>query len=429
MTICDGCGTENSATDQFCADPRCRRYLGWQPNITPDGASRGVTSALVDVERRDPVEATLPLTGEIVDPAPTVSEASYQLVRQRPVAIKVAPPTEPPAPPAQGPHLVTDSDQGLILSLDVDRIEVQPGREAVVRADVHNKGSIVDSVDLAVQGVPREWITFRPPTVNLFVDAKASLQIRVAPPVHSTTRPGPLSAVVAVWSATNPKVRCSQRLDITVAPFADLDVSVQTPSRTARRRATFAMSLTNRGNSTVHASIAGADQEGMVVVRCQPATVAVEPGGQATVMVVASVMPIVKGSVVRHKLTTTVSTGQHSRQIPVTLVQPPLLSKGMARLLVAALALALVGVALAWHHLRASRTVTVPNVVGMSQQMASQTLRNHHLNPQVVPLTGSTGAAGTVSNENPPGGAHQAKGSTIVINVPPGPAPSQSGNH
>jgi hypothetical protein len=382
-----------------------------------------------DVERRAPVQSTPPTLGEPVEIVNEAVEASFQLMRQRSAPIAVAAPMEPPLPPGQSPHLVSDGDQGLLFSLDVDRIDVQPGREVVITGEVQNKGTIVDSVDLAVQGVPKDWVTVRPPNVNLYVDAKASFHIHLSPPLHCASRPGPVSALVAVWSATNPRVRCTQRLDITVAPFGDLDARFDRSSQVARRQATFALTLINGGNSTVRASVGGADQEGAVAVRCQPSSVAVEAGGRATVMIVATPSPLIKGSSVRHQLEVTLTSGEHSRQLPLMLEQRPLLSKWMVRLAVAALVLIVAGSLLVWRSVQKHHPVSVPDVVGQPAAAAEQHLKSAHLNPQVVQAANAEGQAGTVSNENPAAGTLQKRGSTIVISVwsGPTPVPQQSG--
>jgi hypothetical protein len=428
MPICDGCGGENLPTDQFCTNPRCRRYLGWQAQVTANGGNRSDTT-FTTVRRLDPVEATTPTPGEPVVVTHEPSDVSYRLMRQRPIPTTIAPPPEVPPDEHQNPHLVSDADQALLLTLDVDRIDVQPGRDATITAEVHNKGSIVDSVDLAVHGVPKEWITVHPPTVNLYVDAKASFQIRVAPPLHSTSRPGPVAASVAVWSATNPRVRCIQRLEITVAAFGDLDASIDPTSVAGRRRGTYTLSLTNRGNNMAHASVAGADQEGAVAVRCQPSTVSIGPGGRGVVAIAATPPPLLRGKAIRHQVEITIHTGQHARQLPVVFQQLPILSKWMVRVLIMALGLVLAGALLLWHHVHVNRPISVPNVVGQTQQAAEQQLTSAHLRPQVMPASNGFAPAGTVSNENPPGGTHQKRGSTIVITVSSGatPVPSPRG--
>jgi hypothetical protein len=423
MLICDACGFESGPENQFCGNPSCRRYLGWQIRTTLTGSGPRSKSMQVEVRRRAPVEGTPPALGDPVAIRSEVAEVSHRLVRQRSVPIAVAARVEAPPPPGQSPHLVSDGAQGLLLSLDVGQIHVHPGREVVITAEVHNKGTIVDSVDLAVQGIPQDWVTVRPPTVNLYVDAKASFRIHVAPPLHCASRPGPVSAQVAVWSATNPKVRCTQRLAMTVAPFGDVDAQFDRFSQVARRRATYVMTLINGGNRAVQASVGGADKEGAVAVRCQPSRVAVEAGGQARVMIVATPSPLLKGSSVRHQLEISLSTGQHVRQLPLTLEQAPLFSKWVVRLAVTALAVMMAGVLLAWRSAHKHRPVAVPNVVGQPAPAAEQHLKGAHLNPQVVQAANGEGQAGTVSNENPPGGTYQKRGSTIVITVSPGPAP------
>jgi hypothetical protein len=297
-----------------------------------------------------PAEPTLPVVNEPVTLSYESPAYRHQLERQRLSAIPVMAPPDRVLPGPQTGQISADGNQGLMFSIDVDHLNIAPGGAAVVTARLHNRGTIVDAMTVDVLGLPTEWLTISPRTVNLFVGAEGVAQIRIAPPLHHSTQRGLLNVEVAAWSGTNPNVRCVQRLDVIVGGFQDIDAQVDPAICVGRFEGKYTMAVTNGGNARMEATVRGVHDEGAVRVMCRPSTLSIAPGSSAAVTVIAKPPFLFTGASVVYNLNLSVQTADHSRTFPVRLKQPPLLSKWLARILLGALAIALVVVAALFLH-------------------------------------------------------------------------------
>jgi hypothetical protein len=355
VPVCAGCGHENEPNADFCVNRSCQRYLGWSRNAFsatdqapgPDANAGWPDSNLL---RGPAVQPTIPILNA---PVPMLFEPpaySAQVERQRLAAIPVMPSPGRVGPGPSAGQISADGNQGLMFAIDLHRINLVPGGAVVVTAHLRNRGTVVDAMNVDVIGLPTEWVTITPPTVNLFVGADGVVQIRISPPIHYTTRRGLISAEVAAWSATNPNVRCVQRLDVSVAGFNDIDARVDPAICVGRFEGKYAMTLANGGNSKLEATVRGSHDEGAVAVMCRPSTVTVAPGGQAAVTIVAKPPFLFTGSPVVYNLVMSVETADGSRSFPVKLKQPPLLTKWLARILLATLVILVAVVAVLFLH-------------------------------------------------------------------------------
>jgi uncharacterized membrane protein len=263
----------------------------------------------------------------------------------------MAPPDRPaPAPPTG--RVSADGNQGLMLAIDTQRLNIDPGGWGAFTAQLKNQGSIVDAMTVDVIGLPKEWVAVEPRTVNLFVGAEATVQIRISPPLAATTTPGLHAVEVAAWSGTNPNVRCVENLTVNVSGFRDIDAQVEPAIAVGRFEGKFGLKIFNGGNADVQATVQGVHDEGTVGVVCRPSSLVIKPG--ATGKVVASAKPpfLFTGAPNTYNINLTVYTSDFSRTLPVHLKQPPLLSKWVARILLAVVAVVVivVGVKLLTSH-------------------------------------------------------------------------------
>src|SRR5262249_37383366 len=81
----------------------------------------------------------------------------YEFVRETRAPIAVNPVTEPPTAGAAG-QAASSGRHGLWFALDAHSLTVEPGRQVSVRAQVANKGTVVEGVDIRVLGVPEDWV-------------------------------------------------------------------------------------------------------------------------------------------------------------------------------------------------------------------------------------------------------------------------------
>jgi len=395
-----------------------------QPRAEVTAVQPGVETPVLPgrKETRAPDSAPAPLVKE-APKAPKAKRAPmrFQMERQRQDPVSVEAVEQPAELEALG-QSATDGQQGLFFALGSESIEVAPGSSASLTATIVNKGSIVEGVDVAVLGVPKDWVRIEPPNINLFVGGESTVTIHVAPPRSSTTRPGPVDAEVAAWSRTNPKVRCGQRLRLVVGAYRGLDASAEPSSITTRRRAHYEVRLANRGNDTATASVAVAASDPRVRVLCTPTNVSVSPGAETAVTVAASARPTLTGPQVTHKLPVTIGRDDSTQDaLELTLVQDPLLSKWTARAIVAVLVLALLGSYLWVKHDRANARFAIPNVVGQQDAVATAKLRAKGFD--VAPTqVHDAAAAGTVLSQDPKSGERRKHHTLVTLTESSGPA-------
>ncbi|MGH9174876.1 MAG: protein kinase domain-containing protein, partial [Vicinamibacterales bacterium] len=81
----------------------------------------------------------------------------------RVASLDTSPASVQPAAVTVAPHAIAQ----LSLTLDRPTLEIQPGERAIVQATVSNDSDAPDSVELVVDGVPREWVTPSANTIEL----------------------------------------------------------------------------------------------------------------------------------------------------------------------------------------------------------------------------------------------------------------------
>lgn len=347
MAVCEGCGHENEPTADFCTNRACRRYLGWgrtqaSRSPVPVPVPVAVAPDAAPDTRAPAVAATIPVPGAPVSPVPDAPDAILQINRQRQQAMPVMPPPDRPTATAPSGQVSSDGNQGLMMAIDASHLTIDPGGSATFTAHLKNRGTVVDAMTVDVIGLPREWVTVEPRTVNLFVGAEATVQVRLSPPMAPTTNPGLHAVEVAAWSGTNPNVRCVQNLTLNVTGFRDIDAGVEPAIAVGRFQGKFSLRVANGGNASVTATMHGAHDEGTVGVVCRPGTVTVAPGSRAKVTVSAKPPFHFTGAANLYSLSITVQTPEFSRTYPVTYKQPPVLSKWVARILLAVVAIVVV---------------------------------------------------------------------------------------
>jgi hypothetical protein len=324
----------------------------------------------------------------------------------------------------------------LWFGLDKSEIAVAAGGEATVSAQVLNKGTVVEGIDMRVLGVPKDWVRIDPPRVNMDVGGQAVMTIHISPPKESKTPCGPAEVEVALWSSSDPQVRCAQHLRVDVGAFHELEIDPAAHGLTTRRKGDFMIAFRNKGNYPmgvgVHPDIrSGA--EGKVQLQFQPRSVAIPPGEAASLKVQARTTKLlVTGPTETHAIQLSLLAGGQAKSIDLNLVQQPLFAGWMPKVLriLALLLVATLGVAaFSWWK---NRPHTVPRVVGEQAALAQAQLGAAGFKSVQTNVADPKAPQGVVLSQNPSAGSHHHHGAIISITVSSGPtqapprAPSQT---
>jgi hypothetical protein len=462
QVICDSCGTENPPGTRFCVNPHCQAYLAWSErdagalvdpagppsssaavkpgSLHPAGSHRSPGS---DLAAGPPPPQGITLTAapthpaQLVEPSPPGKVAQpalpatarrrprYEFIRetQAPVAVKPVEEPVPDRPPGQG---AANGKHGLWFGLDQHVLAVEPGRRASVGAQVANKGSVVEGVDIRVLGVPEEWVRVEPPRVNLDVGGQASLLIHFAPPKATTTRSGPAEVEVAVWSVSSPKVRCAEHVRLDVGSYSDLEILHAPHELTVRRSGEFELLLRNNGNAPTEAEARprpGSPVEGKVQLKFEPRLVTIPPGHQTAVTVQArAARRLWTGTPATHPLQIDVVRAGETNvnAIDVKMVQQPLLPRWAPKVLAVLTLVVLVAGGLGVRNWYKHRPVAVPSVINQPVDLATANLSKAGFKGVPINAANPTVAVGTVFHQDPPAGAHRHPGTVIAITVSSG---------
>lgn len=445
--ICEACGHDNPAGAQFCANKDCQTFLAWgevesEPGSAGPGPAKpgergpqagttdGTTGAAVPAQPAQTVEP--PLAKPAVRPTgpkPKRPPLGYEFIRERPTPVMVQPleEVEPQVPAGQA---ASHGKHGLWFGLDKSEIAVAAGAEATVSAQVLNKGTVVEGIDMRVLGVPKDWVRIDPPRVNMDVGGQAVMTIHISPPKESSTPSGSADVEVALWSSSDPQVRCAQHLRVDVGAFHELEIDPGAHGLTTRRKGEFMIAFRNKGNYPmgvgVHPDLrSGA--EGKVQLRFQPRSVAIPPGEAASLKVQARTTKLlVTGAPETHAIQLSLLAGGQAKSVDLDLVQQPLLAAWTPKVLriLAVILVATLGVAaFSWWK---NRPHAIPNVVGEQAALAQAQLGAAGFKSVQTSAADPKAPQGVVLSQNPGAGSHRHHGALVSITVSSGrpqPAP------
>jgi hypothetical protein len=457
--ICDSCGAENPPGARFCVNPDCQAYLAWSRSDAGVPADTGTAPPSTAVKPsslhpagsnrppRPELEPTEPhivattLTAAPTQPArlvepfaqktaiepsfpPTARRpARYEFVRESKTPVAVNPIEEPVSKPPPG-QATTSGKHGLWFALDQHVVALEPGHEASVRAQVANKGTVVEGVDVRVLGVPEGWVRIEPPRVNLDVGGQAGLVIHLAPPRATTTRPGPAEVEVAVWSVSSPKVRCAEHLRLDVGSYRDLEIEQAPHELTVRRTGEFKLGLRNNGNGPAHVEARprpGSAVEGKVLLKFEPRRATIPPDSTTSVTVRARTAKLLlTGTPVIYDLQIDLQDDGEVKPVEVKMVQRPYLHRRLPRVLtLVTLLLVVIAGLTAWNWYK-HRPQAVPSVLNQPVDLAMANLSKAGFKGVPLDAANASVARGTVFQQNPVPGVHRRPGTVIAITVSSG---------
>jgi beta-lactam-binding protein with PASTA domain len=456
MRRCEECGTENDDNATFCSNSECGLFLRWseesqqpqtleqpdhqrpsakpppppQPNSHQASGAKPVpppppppgappTASQRSQATRPPPPPT-PKRPEVEAPPPVSRRpAQYQLVRQRqdPVAVtKVEAPAEAP-PAGTAAH---DGRQGIYVVVDKRDLSVQPGAETAFSVRVRNTGSIVERAVVEVPDLAAEWVIVDPPGLNIDVGAESAAVVRIRPPLDASSRSGRVAFTVLVWSASNPRVRSSEPMTLAVERFDAVTVAVDPPVASAKKRATFSVSVSNAGNTPISGTLVTPSTLTSANVRFGDRHVSLAAGETCTTeMIVTARRRMLTGVPRTHSVTVGLD-GTTAAAPLVQFQQAPMLTKWPARIAVAlVLLIGLFGL-LAARTLLQSRPRTIPDVVGQPFDSAASEIDSKGFEVQRQDQPDSA-PADQVIGQDPEGGKHAKRGSTVTLIVSSGP--------
>jgi hypothetical protein len=176
------------------------------------------------------------------------------------------------------------------LTLTQDLVSVEPGASAPISAAVQNLGEGRERFELEIEGVDPEWKAVPVPVFDVDGAQTRTERMFFKPPRASESAAGDYPFVVRVRSLESGETHMAQGV-LQVRPFHHLSMEVA-PKRgivsPSHRSHTFEVTLVNLGNTEHNVRLLASDPEDECAYEVASEQVALGPGAQKQVDVVAS---------------------------------------------------------------------------------------------------------------------------------------------
>jgi beta-lactam-binding protein with PASTA domain len=458
--ICPTCGTDNEPDALYCKNPDCDHFFGSHtpaenvsaPTTEPveptiERAAEPVEGLLAGDAVALPTKSTPGGTREPVTPSPEgrtapVTPRARPNVQPKHAGLnytirpraepQLVEPVVPVAPPSQLGNESRSADNRSALYLEVDdaSASIAPGAEHVVRLRIRNTGSLVEAVDLRVEGLPEDWTRFDPTHINLDLGAEQTVLLRIRPPHDTSTESGIHTFEVVAWSQKNPQVRVAAVGSLRVAEYGSLVVAIDTPSAVSRSGAAYVVSVTNDGNVAVPVALDVSEPTRRVRIAVTPGEATIAPGATESFQVgVTPDRPLIRGTPLQHQFTVTAS-GRSAAPATVTgvLTQNPWVPRWAPKVAAIVMLVAASAVGLWARNWYQHRPTSVPDVTQKTEQAAKLRLGAAGFAVDNGDAVFNEEPAGVVVRQDPKGGPHASKqphGSKVVLTLSKGPRPVQ----
>jgi hypothetical protein len=194
-----------------------------------------------------------------------------------------------------------------LLSLESERVPVQPGGQARVTVRITNPGAIVEGYALDVVGDgPAQWAEVVPPTVSIYPQQETSVVVVFSPPAGAGAAGGLWPFGVRAQSQDDPNGSAVAEGDLDINRLVGLQAKLVPVTSSGRWRGRHTVQLSNWGNTPVRLRLVAADPDEALGFLVRPEEVDLQLGGSTTARVhVRTRRPVLRGTAPRLPFTVT----------------------------------------------------------------------------------------------------------------------------
>jgi hypothetical protein len=316
---------------------------------------------------------------------------------------------------------------------------VVPGESVDIPVTVRNSGDIVEAYDLDVVGVPATWATFDPPRVSLYPGTSQTVTLTIRPPRSSEVRAGELPYGVRVVPSEAPQAATVEEGVLTIAPFSEVAAELRPQVRRARLRARYRLDGRNGGNVEETLTLTAVDGSEQLRFTPRPRTTTLAAGERYAAVLGVRARRLLWRGAPRHLPFRAVVGDATGRAVTLdgTLVQQPVLSAWLLKLLALLLALLLLLVALWLGLLRpavrsAAREAVddrVEQVAAEAEEAASRTageVAREAIEQERAATPARPTPSPAAGGDDDPGRAGEQFATALVVRADPGGTASRS---
>lgn len=221
-----------------------------------------------------------------------------------------------------------------------------PGAAGSVDVTIVNVSDIIEHYDVTIVGLPPEYITSSEPGgPKLKPRQSATVRLTVTLPRRNGIPGGHYALGILVASKYTADVRRSSELALDVESVSALTLTPQPLIAQGRGGARFTVAVSGQGNTPVTVTLVAKDDQGKADFTIQPPSMVVRPGQSMSPPFAVDVRlrELLVGQERRTAITfSAMVDGEIRADVPVSLVQPPLIAAGVIRALGAVAAVLLV---------------------------------------------------------------------------------------
>ncbi|MBK9709761.1 MAG: protein kinase [Kouleothrix sp.] len=325
-------------------------------------------------------------------------------------------------PPVRAPAAPTH----IGITADVATLTLTPGQPAVVRLTLANLGTIVDHLDVTVEGVPCGWVQLPADPVQLNPGGQAIVLLTATVPRDPTGSAGSYTVVVRAVSRVPLGEQGTVTLQWTVESFAAYRVELSPATRYGKTGASYAVQLTNEGNAPAHYRLTGKDDAARLQYVFSPSLVPVAPGKTAAARLDVRALRrwIGRAEPQPFRVCIAPAEGGAAQEVQGQFMHQALIPWWVP-MVVPALFAVLVALAAFWNVIFPPPTpIKVPNVVGKTVEEATETLNNAGLVVSEFRQEASNQYdKGLVTQTEPAVDIQLTRGSSVIVYLSSGPPP------
>ncbi|MBK6662184.1 MAG: FHA domain-containing protein [Thermoflexaceae bacterium] len=275
LTIGRAAGCAIVLDDQSVSRQHARVFVESGRLLIDDLGSEAGT--FVDGERVEPGNPALVQDGSEL----RIGSRVFRYIAPAVVAAEAVSPAALPVPgtpdlPAEEGAENEDLSPDIHCSLSLPAAPIDPGASpGLAYLTIRNRGRVVDGLDIAVDGLPAEWVRMSSPRVLLPPGEQAEVALVIQPPRRSESRAGdyPFSVVVTSTETGREVVTSGQ---VTIVPFEGTEIAL----KPVRSRRDFVITAVNHGNAVATYALAGKDDEESFIYEFEAPAVNLEPGAE-----------------------------------------------------------------------------------------------------------------------------------------------------
>ncbi len=166
------------------------------------------------------------------------------------------------------------------LFADVSSLSVEPGSSTAVSVILLNQGPVVDHFQVAVEGIPPEWIPAPLPLIQLLPGAQQEVVLTIQPPRVPESRAGKYPLAIRATSQDNPNEFAEVTGTLTVGEFSQFESTIRPQKIRAGKVAE--ITVENRGNTPQTYSLSWQDRANELVFEADDTELRIPEGQSAT---------------------------------------------------------------------------------------------------------------------------------------------------